>query len=126
MYLEHIAISNNSEKASDNFFINLLGCEKTRSFTVSSDLTEQFFGVNKEQKIVRYEREGVSFEVFITDDDTHAKDIFTHACIVVEDREDLIKKAKLLNFETIEVPRKNNDGYYLFLKDSFRNLYEIK
>ena len=126
MQLEHIAISNNSENASDKFFINLLGCERTRSFTVSSDLTDQFFGVKKEQKIVRYEKDEVSFEVFITDDDNHAKDTFTHACLVIDDREELINKAKLLNFETIKIPRKNNEGYYLFLKDSFRNLYEIK
>ena len=126
MQLEHIAISNNSEKTSDKFFINLLGCEKTRSFTVSSDLTDQFFGVKKDQKIIRYEKDGISFEVFITDDDNHAKDTFTHACLVIDDKEDLINKARLLNFETIKVPRKNDEGYYLFLKDSFRNLYEIK
>lgn len=126
MQLEHIAISNNSEKTSDKFFINLLGCEKTRSFTVSSDLTDQFFGVKKDQKIIRYEKDGISFEVFITDDDDYAKDTFTHACLVIDDKEDLINKARLLNFETIKVPRKNDERYYLFLKDSFRNLYEIK
>jgi len=126
MQLEHIAISNNSEKTSDKFFINLLGYEKTRSFTVSSDLTDQFFGVKKDQKIIRYEKDGISFEVFITDDDNHAKDTFTHACLVIDDKEDLINKARLLNFETIKVPRKNDERYYLFLKDSFRNLYEIK
>lgn len=126
MYLEHLAISNNSERESDKFFIDLLGCEKTRSFTVSSELMEQFFGVKKEQDILRYEKDGVSFEVFITNDDNHATDLFTHACLIIKNREELIEKARLMGFETIKVPRKNDEGYYLFLRDSYRNLYEIK
>ncbi len=126
MQLEHLAIANNSEKESDKFFMNLLGCEKTRSFMVSSDLMEQFFNLKKEQKIVKYEKDNVSFEVFITDDDNHAKDILTHSCLVIEDREELVNKARLMGFETIKVPRKNDEGFYLFLKDSYKNLYEIK
>jgi len=126
MHLEHIAIANNSEKESDKFFIDLLGCEKTRSFTVSTDLMEQFFGTMKEQNIIRYEKDNVSFEVFITNDESQSTDIFTHTGLIIEDREELINKARLLGFETIKVPRINDEGYFLFLKDSFRNLYEIK
>ena len=126
MHLEHIAISYNSEKQSDKFFIDLLGCEKTRSFIVTSDLMEKFFGSKKEQDVIRYEKDNVNFEVFITNDNSKSKDIFTHACLVIEDREELINKAKILGFEIIKVPRKNNDGYYLFLRDSYMNLYEIK
>ncbi|MFX1276713.1 MAG: VOC family protein [Promethearchaeota archaeon] len=126
MNLDHIALAYSSEKESDTFFITLLGCTKTRSFTVSSDLMERFFGITKEQEVLRYEKDNVSFEVFITNDESRARDTFTHACLIIENREELINNANVMGFETIKVPRKNDDGHYLFLKDSYRNLYEIK
>jgi len=124
--LEHIAIASNNEKDSDEFFVELLGLKKIRSFTVSADLMEKFFGVNKAQKIVRYEKGSLSFEVFITDDKSKASDIFTHSCLIVDNRDEFVDKAYLMGFDVIKVPRKDSIGYYLFIKDSFHNLYEIK
>lgn len=124
--IEHFAVSSNTEEESDRFFIELLNMKKERSFFVSNDLMEKFFGVRKEQKIVRYGNEEVSVETFITNDNSKAIDSFTHLCLIIEDREKLIEKAKQLKFEVIKVPRKNSDGFYLFLKDHFDNLYEIK
>ncbi len=110
----------------DDFFINLLELKKKRDFVVPKDLMERFFNVKKEQRVIRYENEVLSVEAFITDDKTQALDRFTHTCLVIEDRIRLIEKAKKLNFEVIQVPRKNSDGFYLFLKDSYGNLFEIK
>jgi len=124
--IEHLAVSSNSEEDSDNFFIKLLGLKKLRSFVVSSDLMEKFFKVKKEHKVIRYGNEGVSIEVFITDDKSKAIDKFTHMCLIIEDRTKLIDKARQMNYEVIKVPRKNSDVFYLFLKDKFNNLYEIK
>jgi hypothetical protein len=124
--IEHLAVSSNSEEDSDNFFIKLLGLKKLRSFVVSSDLMEQFFKVKKEQKVIRYGNEGVSVEVFITDDKSKVLDKFTHMCLVIEDRAKLIDTARQMNYDVIKVPRKNSDVFYLFLKDKFGNLYEIK
>ena len=100
--------------------------KKERAFVVSEDLMEQFFGVRKEQKIVRYGNDDVSVEAFITNDNSKVIDKFTHICLIIEGREKLMEKAKELNFDVKEVPRKNTDGFYLFLKDHFGNLYEIK
>jgi len=124
--IDHVAVSSNTEEESDRFFIELLAMKKERAFVVSDDLMEQFFGVRKEQKIVRYGNDEVSVEAFITNDNSKVIDRFTHICLIIEDREKLIEKAKKLNFEVIKVPRKNSDGFYLFLKDHFGNLYEIK
>lgn len=126
MKIEHLAVSSNSEDNSDNFFIKLLGLKKLRSFVVSSDLMEQFFKVKKEHKVIRYGNEEVSIEVFITDDKSKVIDKFTHMCLVIEDRAKLIDTARQMNYEVIKVPRKNSDVFYLFLKDKFGNLYEIK
>ena len=124
--LEHIAIAANYEENSDDFFIKLLGLQKTRSFTVSPDLMEKFFGVSKEQKIIRYEKGSLSFEVFITNDDSKAQDTFSHSCLLIENRDEFVNKANSMGYDIIKVPRTNGIGYYLFIKDSFHNLYEIK
>ena len=126
MKIEHFAVSSNTEEDSDRFFIELLNMNKERDFVVSDDLMEQFFGVRKEQKIIRYGNDDVSVEAFITDKNSKALDLFTHICLIIEDREKIIEKAKYLNFKVIKVPRKNSDGFYLFLKDNFGNLFEIK
>ena len=76
MKIEHFALASNAENDSDNFFLDLLDLKKTRSFKVSPDLMEKFFGIKKEQKIVRYENNEVSFEVLITDDSSKSKDVF--------------------------------------------------
>lgn len=124
--IEHIAVASNTEEDSDKFFIELLGLKKTRSFTVSVDLMEKFFGTKKEHKIVRYEKDSLSFEVFITDDESKAKDIFSHACILVKERDVFVDRASYMGFSIIKVPRKDSRGYYLFIKDRYQNLYEIK
>jgi catechol 2,3-dioxygenase-like lactoylglutathione lyase family enzyme len=126
MKIDHIAIACCSESDSDKFFIDLLGLKKVRTFRVSSDLMEKFFGVKKEQEIIRYENDDLSVEVFITNDDRKAKDIFTHSCLIVKNRDKFVEKASSMGFTVIKVPRKNSDGYYLFIKDSYQNLYEIK
>lgn len=126
MKIEHIAVSSNSEEEADKFFISLLELKKERDFVVPEDLMEQFFNVKKAQRIIRYENEDLSVEAFITDDKNQALDRFTHTCLIVEDRVRLIERAKKLNFKVIQVPRKNSDGFYLFLKDSYGNLFEIK
>ena len=126
MKAEHIAVASNSEVDSDKFFISLLGLKKTRSFNVSADLMEQFFNIKKEQKLIRYQNNEISFEIFITDDLSKSKDVFTHICLVVEDRDELINNSLSMGYTTIKVPRKDGSGYYLFIKDSYGNLYEIK
>jgi len=126
MDIEHIAIASNSEEDSDNFFMSLLGLKKVRSFTVSTDKMEQFFGVSKEQNVIRYDNANIAVEVFITGDDSKSKDLFTHSCLLVEHRDELVRKATAMQFPVIKVPRTDSDSYYLFIKDNFQNIYEIK
>ena len=126
MKLEHIAVASNSETDADRFFIDLLGMKKTRSLSISADLTKQFFGINKEQKIIRYSSQNLEMEVFITNDTSKARDIFTHSCLSTENWENLINKASSMGFTVIKIPRKESNMYYLFIKDSFGNIYEIK
>ncbi|MHA2037088.1 MAG: VOC family protein [Promethearchaeota archaeon] len=103
-----------------------MGLKKTRSDTKSSDLMEKFFGVKKDVHAILYENNNVIFEVFITERKEKAEDIFTHPCLAVNNRDEFLNKAISLGFPTIKVLRKDSDSYYLFIRDLFDNLYEIK
>lgn len=124
--IDHIALGANSESNSDKFFIQLLGLKKIRDKIVSADLMEKFFGLKKEHKLVNYGSDTITFEVFISDDDTKVKDLYTHPCLLIENRDEFVKKALSLGYTTIKVPRDDGTGYFLFIRDSFQNLYEIK
>lgn len=126
MKIEHIAIAVNSESDSDKFFINLLGLKKIKSFIVPIELTKPFFESNKEQLIIRYEAENTVIEAFVTHDKSKAKDKFTHVCLLINNRDDIVKKATKMGFKAVKVPRKDSDNYYLFIHDSYGNKYEIK
>ncbi|MFW9948776.1 MAG: VOC family protein [Candidatus Thorarchaeota archaeon] len=126
MYIEHIAITSNSEQDSDKFFCELLGLEKVREFIVSADLMELFFNIKKDQKVIRYENNQINLEVFINNDQSGIKDKFKHICIVVENKLKFIEKAEVMGYNVIKVARKDNNDFYLFLKDNLGNLYEIK
>jgi len=122
----HIAVELNSEEDADRFFEELLGLKKISSKVVSADLIESFFGVNRDQKLLRYGNNDLDFEVFITGNTEKSQDIFTHTCIFIENRDKFVKRVRLLGFKDIKVPRQEGNGYYLFVQDSFENLYEIK
>jgi len=124
--IEHIAVASNSEADSDKFFMELLGLNKARSFIVSADKMVKFFGVNKDQNFIRYENMNFGVEVIITEDYSKSKDIYTHPCLIIEERDKLIEKAQELEFPVIKVPRDSGSGYYFFIKDNYDNLYEIK
>ncbi len=124
--LEHIAVSANSEEQSDRFFIELLGLTKTRAFSVAAELIRAFFGVEREIRIIRYSNDHLDVEVFVTEDDARSNDLFTHSCLVVEDQDDFENRARSMGLEVVHVLKKGSDTYYLFVKDFFGNIYEIK
>jgi len=126
MKLNHFAVASNSEEESKKFFGELLNLNKTRDFSVPSNLMEKFFDIKKEKRIIRYENENFAAEVFITEDKTKRKDMFTHVCLEVENKDLIVNKTKELGFKVIQVPRENREGYYLFIQDGFGNIYEIK
>lgn len=126
MKIEHIALGYNTEQEADKFFIDLLGMNKIRTKNVSEDLMQKFFKVKKEFKAILYSSNKVIFEVFITNDKSNAQDAFTHPCLIMENRDEFVSKAIAMGYKVIKVPRLENNSYYLFIKDGFQNLYEIK
>lgn len=126
MKIEHIAVASNSIEDSDRFFTELFGLKKIKTFSVSAELMEKFFRINKEYVFVRYQNDNLGVEVIITNDNSKSIDIFTHSCLTVDNRDEFVNISSSMGYTTIKVPRKENEGYYLFVKDSFGNLYEVK
>ena len=126
MKIEHIAVASNSIEDSDRFFTELLGLKKIKTFSVSAELMEKFFRLNKEYVFVRYQNDNLGVEVIITNDNSKSIDIFTHSCLTVDNRDEFVNISSSMGYTTIKVPRKESEGYYLFVKDSFGNLFEVK
>ena len=126
MKIEHVAVGHNSELEADKFFIELLGMKKTRSKSVPADLMEKFFGVKREHTLLVYGYADLNFEVFITDDKSKASEKFTHCCLLIDNRDEFVDKASSMGYDVVKVPRDDSNGYYLFIRDSFHNIYEIK
>ncbi len=127
MKILHNGLTFRSKEESDKFLIDFLGLEIKRSFTGEKWLMKECFGINKDIEIIHYGNEEALLEVFINDNVSEKKDKIVHICIEVDDRDSLVDKAAAIGIESIVIPRKDSEkGYYLFIRDSSNNLYEIK
>ncbi len=127
MKILHHGLTFRSKEESDKFFIDFLGLEIKRSFTGEKWLMKECFGLDQDIEIIHYGNEEVLLEVFIIDNVSVKKDKIVHICIKVDDRDSLVEKAAAMGIESIVIPRKDSGkGYYLFIRDSSYNLYEIK
>jgi len=127
MKILHNGLTFRSKEESDKFLIDFLGLEIKRSFTGEKWLMKECFGINKDIEIIHYGNEEALLEVFINNNVSEKKDKIVHICIEVDDRDSLVDKAAAMGIESIVIPRKDSEkGYYLFIRDSSNNLYEIK
>lgn len=120
--LNHIALQYQNKRDAEIFFSDILGIPKTRSFTVSADLSKEIFGITKNVDVDVFDNGIIRFEIFYMVDTHHAS--FSHICIEVESKEKFIqtcKKYKLNPYIVIKGEKK-----LLFAKDFSNNLYEIK
>ena len=120
--LNHIALQYINRKEAKIFFTDILGIPKTRSFTLSAQLSEEVFGIEKTVDIDVFDNGNVIFEIFITDD--KSKSSFSHICIEIENREEFIKSCKKNGLKPYIIPK--GEKQLLFVRDFSDNLYEIK
>ncbi len=120
--LNHIALQYQKKRDAEIFFSDILGIPKTRSFTVSADLSKEIFEITKNVDVDVFDNGKIRFEIFYMIDIHHSP--FSHICIEVESKEKFIqtcKKYKLNPYIVI-----NGEKGLLFVKDFSNNLYEIK
>ena len=124
MELLHLALVNTSEKKSDRFYKDLLGCEKKPSKQVTSDLMKQLFDLDVAAAIINYVyKDGLVFEIFIVPAEEHRP--LSHACLSVENRAVFLNNCAKAG---VPIRRfvKEDGGSIVFIEDYDNNLFEIK
>ena len=120
--VNHIALQYSDRKKAEIFFTDILGIPKIRSFTLSDQLSEKVFGIEKTIDVDVFDNESVRFEIFITDQKN--KPSFVHTCIEIDNKEEFIKICNKNGLDPYIVPK--GDKELLFVKDFSDNLYEVK
>ncbi|MEO8195127.1 MAG: VOC family protein [Thermoanaerobaculia bacterium] len=122
--LHHLALARTSEKASDRFYVGLLGFEKRREKRVDAGLCHALFGVAREHRLIDYAGDGVQFEIFLVPPGEMPPAGLAHVCLEVGDAGGLVERCRAANLEVREVPR--GERRVTFVVDEDGNLYEIK
>lgn len=121
--LQHIGISINNQNDIENFYKKLLGFEESRSFILNSNLAERIFGINEDTPVITLNKEELYLELFLTDEKINP--VFSHICISVDKKDDLVEKADFLGYQT-EIIKKDLNNKLAFIKDTTGNSFEIK
>jgi len=120
--VNHIALQYSDRKKAEIFFTDILGIPKIRSFTLSDQLSEKVFGIEKTIDVDVFDNESVRFEIFITDQKN--KPSFVHTCIEIDNKEEFISSCKKNGLDPYIIPKGEKE--LLFVKDFSDNLYEVK
>ena len=120
--IAHIALQYPDKKEAETFFCGILGLNKEREFTISAELADSIFDVNKDVDVIIYSNENASFEIFFTEE--KPKVVYEHVCINVENKEELINLCRKYGVKVKNI--KKEERTLLFIKDFGGYLYEIK
>jgi catechol-2,3-dioxygenase len=121
--LHHIALQYTDKEDAETFFTKILGLQLEKIFTISSDLSNKIFGIKENIEVLVYNSEKARFEIFITKKQKPTSG-FDHTCIVIDNKEEFIKRCKQYNLQPNLVDK--NGGQLLFVTDFSGNLFEIK
>jgi len=118
----HIGITIKDKAEVENFYKNILGFELIKIFTISAFLSENIFNIEKDIEVALVDNKDFTIELFISKIDN--KQNYEHICIMVENREQIIKKAQENRYPCIMIEREPFD--IVFIRDKTGNLFEIK
>lgn len=121
--LEHIGITINVESDIQAFYKELLGLKEVKKFELYKDLSEKLFGISNTVPVTHLSSDDLLIELFLTDKKQNP--VYNHICISVQDRDNIIKKAKSMGFSVTNIKRESRDDL-LFIKDKSGNIFEIK
>jgi hypothetical protein len=96
--------------------------KELKNFVLDSILASNIFDIEKEATVFLLQKDELILEIFVTNE--QIKQNFSHICIAVKNREELVKKAKLSGYKCIIIKRKIPD--LIFIKDKSNNIFEIK
>ncbi|MEA3489526.1 MAG: VOC family protein [Candidatus Omnitrophota bacterium] len=121
--LEHVGITINEENDIQAFYKDLLGLKEIKKFNLNKGLSGKLFGINNTVSVTLFSNDDLLIELFLTDKKQNP--VYNHICISVQNRDDIIKKAKFTGFSVTNIKRQSKDDI-LFIKDNSGNIFEIK
>jgi len=122
MNLEHIALNVTDPKEVIDFYQNVLGMVEIKNFILEKGLAKQFFGISMDTSVYLMQQDELVLELFVNSKSHHCG--FDHICIEVENREDIVSKAKDYSYKCIRREREHFDQ--IFISDNSGNIFEIK
>jgi catechol 2,3-dioxygenase-like lactoylglutathione lyase family enzyme len=122
MKLKHVGLVCRSEAVADRFYRDLLGLQKSEPREISTSLAGPLFGIDGNVASFYYTGDGFQVEVFIHEGETPGR--IAHACLEVEDLDQLLARAKSLGFAVARVAK--GTGFVSFLDDLDGNRFEVK
>jgi catechol 2,3-dioxygenase-like lactoylglutathione lyase family enzyme len=118
----HVALTVTDLSEIQNFYIDILGLEPIKKFTLSKEISARIFNIEKETEVNVVGKNDFSMEIFHSDKPGYRD--YQHVCIAVPDRESVIQKAKENNYQCIIIKRDISD--LVFIIDRSGNSFEIK
>ena len=118
----HVAVTINDLAEIKNFYVNILGLEIKRKFTLSKTISSQIFNIEKNAEVIVVGKKDFAMELFIANKTNYRN--FQHICITVNDRKQVIKKTQKNNYPCTIIKRDTSD--IVFIKDKSNNFFEIK
>jgi len=124
MRILHVGFGASCERNADLFFQGLLGLEKSAPVTLSAELCQGIFTVQRELLLIHYNGPGIHLEVFIDPLYRAPEPTVLHTCIEVDDQARFLEQCGAAGLKTSRTPR--GDGFVSFVHDFDNNLFEIK
>ena len=124
MKLKHIGLVCRSESFADRFYRDLLGLQKSEPREISASLARPLFGVDSDVASFYYTGDGFQVEVFIHEAAGETPGRIAHACLEVEDPDQLLTRARAVGFPVTRLAK--GTGFVSFLDDMDGNRFEIK
>jgi hypothetical protein len=119
--LHHIALQCENKEKAALFFTQILQIPKVKSFLVSSQLSQDIFGVDESVDVDVYDTGNIRLELFIIKEQTPT---YAHICFEVSDISTLLNRCEKYGLQSILINKEGKD--LVFIKDFSNNLYEIK
>ncbi|NOR65355.1 MAG: hypothetical protein GQ468_04995 [Candidatus Scalindua sp.] len=122
MKFEHVAITVSDKKEIEQFYLEILGMQEIKSFTLDKALSMDIFGIEKETAVFQLQKDKLLLEVFLTPGKRDPG--FNHICISTNYREEIVNKATRHLYKCIRLKRENS--HMIFVTDHSGNIFEVK
>ncbi len=124
MNLRHVALVYSAERNADRFLGGVLELKKSEPKTLSRELSQAIFALNRELLMINYTSDSLQVEAFIDGNHPGKTRLVEHVCLEVDDLPAFLERCRLEGMAVSRIPR--GDSFLIFVRDADNNLFEIK